>query len=289
MPADIIQGAPVARRIHQRLRQEIAGLGRPPRLVGVMATENAGARYYARSQRKACAELGISFDLVELPPDSSTESIVERVCALDGNPEVTGIILINPLPPEVDVRAVQAALDPDKDVEGVHPRNIGQLFYGNFDLAPCTPHAVIMMLEEAGVDLEGKETVVVGHSAIVGKPTMVMLLESRTASPTVTCCHIATRDLAKHTRRAEVLVVAAGKPGLVTADMVREGAVVVDVGINRVKADGGTRIVGDVEFEPVRQRASCITPVPGGVGTVTTALLLSNTVECARRQASRDA
>jgi methylenetetrahydrofolate dehydrogenase (NADP+)/methenyltetrahydrofolate cyclohydrolase len=290
MPARIIEGAPIARHIEARLREQIAHMDRPPLLIGVMATDNGGARYYARSQRKACRELGIEFHLAELPPDASTDQLRRRVRELGAAREVTGIILINPLPPGVDVRAVQRALAPDKDVEGVHPRNIGRLFYGDFSLAPCTPHAVLTMLEDADVDLAGKETVVVGHSAIVGKPTLVMLLESRTQAPTVTCCHVATRDLAAHTRRAEVLVVAAGRPGLITGDMVREGAVVVDVGINRVKdQDGNSRMVGDVEFEAARERASLITPVPGGVGQVTTALLLSNTVECARRQAGRHA
>jgi methylenetetrahydrofolate dehydrogenase (NADP+)/methenyltetrahydrofolate cyclohydrolase len=289
MPASLIEGAPIARRIETRLRDEIAKLAAAPRLVGVMATKNGGARYYARSQRKACREMGIEFDLIELPTDASTERMIDAVRELDSDPTVTGIILINPLPQGVDARTVQRALDPDKDVEGVHPRNIGRLFYGDFGLAPCTPHAVVTMLDEAGVDLAGRETVVVGHSEIVGKPTLVMLLKSRTEAPTVTCCHIATRDLAAHTRRAEVLIVAAGKAGLITGDMVREGAVVVDVGINRVKGpDGKSAIVGDVDFEAVRERASMITPVPGGVGVVTTALLLSNTVECARRQAERD-
>jgi len=173
-------------------------------------------------------------------------------------------------------------------VEGVTPANIGRLFYGDFSLAPCTAHAVVRILQEAKVDLKGKEAVVVGHSEIVGKPVVVMLLKSVKESPTVTCCHIATRDLAFHTRRADVLIVAAGKAGLIRGDMVKPGAVVVDVGINRVKVEGEKRprIVGDVEFEAARQVAAAITPVPGGVGMVTTALLLANVVECARRQAS---
>lgn len=285
MPATIIEGRPIADCILEGLRSVMPILPRPPRLVGVLTTDNPGARFYARNQRRSCAREGIEFELREVPEGASTADIIACVDELNADPAVTGIILITPLPDDVDQRAVQLALDPNKDVEGVHPANIGKLFYGNFDLAPCTAHAVMTMLEQARVDLAGCETVVVGHSEIVGKPALVMLLRSTLHAPTVTCCHIATRDLAAHTRRAEVLVVAAGKAGLITGDMIRPGAVVVDVGINRVTGDDGkSRIVGDVDFEAAREVASAITPVPGGVGTVTTALLLANTVECARRQ-----
>jgi len=246
------------------------------------------ARDYAASQEKACAEVGIEYELRQLDADSSADDLEAEIARINADSAVTGVILLMPVPDGVNPRRVQQAIRPDKDVEGVHPANIGRLFYGDFSLAPCTPHAVVTMLRQSGVDLKGKETVVVGHSEIVGKPTVVMLLQSLMESPTVTCCHIATRDLAFHTRRAEVLVVAAGKAGLVSGDMVREGAVVIDVGINRVKVevDGEkkTRIVGDVEFEAAVEKASMITPVPGGVGLVTTAMLLANTVECARRQ-----
>jgi methylenetetrahydrofolate dehydrogenase (NADP+)/methenyltetrahydrofolate cyclohydrolase len=188
----------------------------------------------------------------------------------------------------VDARQIQLCIAPDKDVEGMHPANIGRLFYGDFSLAPCTPRAAITMLQEAGVALEGKETVVVGHSEIVGKPTVVMLLKSLMHAPTVTCCHIATRDLASHTSRADVLIVAAGKAGLITGDMVKDGCVVIDVGINAVTVRQGgkkkRRTVGDVDFDSVSAKAALITPVPGGVGAVTSALLLQNVAECARRQ-----
>ena len=218
----------------------------------------------------------------------SAEAIIAHVHKLNEQQDVDGIIVLMPLPDGVDARTVQQEIAPQKDVEGIHPANIGKLFFGDFSLAPCTPHAVVTMLEESEIDLKGKETVVVGHSEIVGKPTVVMLLKSVTESPTVTCCHIATKDLAAHTGRAEVLVVAAGKAGLVTGDMIKEGAVVIDVGINRVKVEEEgetkTKVVGDVEFESARDVAGAITPVPGGVGLVTTAMLLQNTVECARRQ-----
>ena len=289
MPATLIEGEPVAAAIKEQVAADIQALGRVPKLLGVLASDNPGAKYYARSQEKACAEVGIDYELHELPADSSQEDIEAHVAGINADEGITGAILLMPVPDGVDARRVQQTIHPDKDVEGVHPANIDRLFYGDFSLAPCTPHAVIALLQSAGVELKGKETVVVGHSEIVGKPTLVMLLQSIMESPTVACCHIATRDLAAHTRRAEVLIVAAGKAGLVKGEMVREGAVVIDVGINRVKVevDGKkkTRIVGDVEFEAAAERASMITPVPGGVGLVTTAMLLKNTVESARRQA----
>lgn len=288
MSAKLIEGQPVADRIKDEVKTKVAQMSSPPKLVAVLASENPGAKYYARSQRKSCEEVGIEYELHTLDPDSSQAEITDHVRELNEQPDLNGIILLMPVPDGVNPREVQQAIDPEKDVEGVHPANIGRLFYGDFSLSPCTPHAVIELLEDADVDLKGKETVVVGHSEIVGKPTVVMLLKSLMESPTVTCCHIATRDLAFHTKRAEVLVVAAGKAGLVSGDMVKEGAVVIDVGINRVKVevDGEkkTKVVGDAEFEGASERASAITPVPGGVGLVTTALLLRNTVECAERQ-----
>ena len=287
MAAELIEGGPIADKIREQVQNDIEELARAPKLVGILASDNPGARYYAGSQEKACQEVGIDYELHELDADASQEEITAHIAEINRDDGVDGVILLMPVPDGVDARAVQQTILPDKDAEGVHPANIGKLFYGDFSLAPCTPHAVIAMLEEAGVDLEGKETVVVGHSEIVGKPTVVMLLQSIMASPTVTCCHIATRDLAFHTQRAEVLIVAAGKAGLVSGNMVKDGAVVIDVGINRVKVevDGKkkTRIVGDVEFEAAKEKASLITPVPGGVGLVTTAMLLQNTVECARR------
>jgi len=289
MAAKLIKGEPIAERIKDQVRADVEALGRAPKLVGVLASDNPGAKYYAGSQEKACAEVGIDYELHELAADSSQADLEAHIAEINADGSVTGVILLMPVPDGVDARQVQQAILPDKDVEGVHPANIGKLFYGDFSLAPCTPHAVVAMLQDAGVDLKGKETVVIGHSEIVGKPTLVMLLQSIMESPTVTCCHIATRDLASHVGRAEVLIVAAGKAGLVKGAMVKEGAVIIDVGINRVRVevDGKkkTRIVGDVEFDAAREKASLITPVPGGVGLVTTAMLLANTVECARRQA----
>jgi methylenetetrahydrofolate dehydrogenase (NADP+)/methenyltetrahydrofolate cyclohydrolase len=288
MTAELLDGAPIAAEITGRVARQIAGMAAPPRLVSILASNNAGAKFYARSQRRACEEVGIEFELRELAVDASAEELVEVIEALNADGSVTGVFLLVPVPDGIDARSVQLHIAPDKDVEGMHPANIGRLFHGDFALAPCTANAAVAMLREAGVNLEGRETVVVGHSEIVGKPTVVMLLKSLMHAPTVTCCHIATRDLAFHTRRADVLIVAAGRPGLVTGDMVKEGCVVIDVGINRITVEEGgrkkRRIVGDVDFESVSAKASLITPVPGGVGVVTSAMLLQNVVECARRQ-----
>lgn len=288
MSAELLKGEPVAERMKDEVKEQVNALSSPPHLAAVLASDNPGAKYYAKSQEKACAEVGIEYELHELDSDASEERIEGYIEDLNADSDVNGIILLMPVPDGVNARKVQQTIDPAKDAEGVHPANIGRLFYGDFSLAPCTPRAVIWLLDEADVDLSGKETVVVGHSEIVGKPTMTMLLKSEMNSPTVTCCHIATKDLAFHTSRAEVLIVAAGKAGLVGGDMVKDGAVVIDVGINRVKVeeDGETKtkVVGDVDTEAAKEKASIITPVPGGVGPVTTAGLLLNTARCARMQ-----
>jgi len=291
MSAKLIEGEPIAGKITAEVRDAVAAMSKPPKLAAILATDNPGAKYYAGSQQKACAEVGIEYELHDPEKTGGLETeqqMIDYIGQLNADDGLTGVILLMPVPEGVNPRAVQMAIAPAKDAEGVHPANIGRLFYGDLSLSPCTAHAVVKMLEDSGVDLKGKETVVVGHSEIVGKPTLVMLLKSLLESPTVTCCHIATKDLAFHTKRAEVLVVAAGKAGLVKGDMVKEGAVVIDVGINRVKVEVNgkkkTEIVGDVEFDVAKEVASAITPVPGGVGLVTTALLLSNVVECARRK-----
>ena len=287
----MIEGGPTAERIKDEVKKAVARMSPAPKLAGVLATDNPGAKFYAKSQQSACEEVGIQYELHDpsrAEALDTTESIKAYIQGLNADPSLTGVILLMPVPEGVNPREVQLEIAPEKDVEGVHPANIGRLFYGDFSLAPCTPHAVVALLQDANVDLKGKETVVVGHSEIVGKPTVIMLLQSMMESPTVTCCHIATRDLAFHTKRADVLIVAAGKAGLVRGEMIKEGAVIIDVGINRVKVEVGgkkrTKIVGDVEFEAASRIASAITPVPGGVGLVTTAMLLKNTVECARRQ-----
>ncbi len=293
MVAELIKGEPVAERIKAEVREAVERMPEPPRLVSVLATDNAGAKFYAKSQQKACAEVGIKYELHDtekIGDATSTEALKAYMQKLNEDSSVNAILQLMPLPEGVDQRAVQLEIAPEKDVEGVHPANIGRLFYGDFSLSPCTAHAVVTMLNDFGVELEGKETVVVGHSEIVGKPALVMLLRSMMHSPTVTCCHIATKDLAFHTNRAEILIVAAGKAGLISGDIIKEGAVIIDVGINRIKVeeDGKkkTKVVGDVDYDSAMKTAGAITPVPGGVGLVTTAMLLQNTIECARRQSA---
>ncbi|HIE43251.1 MAG TPA: bifunctional 5,10-methylenetetrahydrofolate dehydrogenase/5,10-methenyltetrahydrofolate cyclohydrolase, partial [Candidatus Omnitrophica bacterium] len=239
-------------------------------------------------QNKACSELGISYRLNELPESTSQNELVEFIEKLNQNSQVTGIILQMPVPSHINGREVQMAISPSKDVEGIHPCNVGRLLYGTAVLAPCTALAVMELLRSTKVPLKGKEVTVVGHSEIVGKPLLLMLLESLFESPTPTVCHIATRDVSFHTRGADILIVAVGKAGLITGEMIKEGAIVIDVGINRVvdkDKEGNVikkKIVGDVVFDEAVKKASLITPVPGGVGPVTTAMLLKNTIESAK-------
>lgn len=237
---------------------------------------------YARSQRKRCEEVGIEYRLHALDPIAGEPQIRGLIRRLNDDPNVTGIVLNLPLPPGIDTPAMQYCIDPYKDVEGVNPANIGLLFYDNPIMAPCTALAVMEILKEAGVEPRGLNATVVGQGEIAGRPISLFLLHKLA---TVTCCHIATRDLAEHTRNADLLVVAVGKPGLIGAAHVKPGAIVVDVGINSVTAaDGTRRIVGDVRYEEVAPLASVITPVPGGVGPVTVAMLLRSATEAARKQ-----
>jgi len=286
MPAKLIEGEPIAEKIKADVIAAVRSMPTPPHLASILAGENPGAKFYADSQRKACEEAGIKFDLHELPESSTEPELAALVDKLNADGSVTGILLFMPVPKGVNGRALQQRISPGKDVEGMTPANLGRLFYGDFSIAPCTAKSAVMLLKSTGVDLKGKETVVVGHSEIVGKPTLVMLLDSLMESPTPTCCHIATKDLAFHTKRADVLIVAAGKAGLIRGEMIKPGAIVIDVGINRVKVEGEKRprIVGDVDFESAKNVAGMITPVPGGVGTVTTSVLLANVVELAKRK-----
>lgn len=291
MEAKIIDGNQIASKIKQNLRSEIEKVkaqGIFPHLEAVMVGGNPGAKIYTENQDKACKELGISYKLNELPESASQDQLAEFIHRLNENPKVTGIILQMPVPSHINGRKVQMEISPSKDIEGMHPFNIGRLLYGEAVLAPCTPLAVMELLKSINVPLKGKEVVVIGHSEIVGKPLVLLLLQSLLESPTPTVCHIATKDLAFHTKRADILIVAVGKAGLITGDMIKEGAIVIDVGINRIvkKDENGKviskKIVGDVVFEEAVKKASFITPVPGGVGPVTTAMLLKNTIEAAK-------
>jgi len=282
--ATILEGAPIAERIKGELKAQILKLQdtKPPKLVAILAGDNPGAKFYAKSQQKDCEELGIGYELKQLPDDFSQEEVLCTIDELNADAGVTGIILLVPVPQQLDARQLQAAIAPIKDVDGVHPANLGRVVQADKTLAPCTAQAAVAMVEAAGVALEGAEVVMVGHSEIVGKPTALLLLEPLA---TVTVCHIGTRDTAAHTREADIVIVATGVPGLVKPDWIKPGALVVDVGINRVKGeDGKTKIVGDVA-PGVEEVAGILTPVPGGVGTVTAAMLMKNTVAAAAMQA----
>lgn len=292
MPAQILDGAAYAAEIRTEVTRQVAWFNAhhgPIRLCAVLVGTDAGGRLYAENQRQLAVKVGVQYELVELPETTPQAELLAAIDRLNADPGVTGIILQLPLPDHIDTAAAQYRLDPYKDVEGVNPANIGMLFYGTPIIAPCTALAVTELIERSGVPQRGAEAVVVGQSRIVGRPVTMFLL---TNMATVTGCHVATRDLAAHTRRADILVVAVGKPRLITAEHVKPGAVVIDVGINRIteeKADGRVvrRTVGDVDFDGVAQVAGHISPVPGGVGPVTVAMLLRNTVEAARKQLAR--
>ncbi len=283
--AQLIDGKAIAAEIRQQVKGGVADLrieGQTVKLVSLLVGKPEAAEIYAQSQARRCAEVGIKFELRSLPETATLSEIKAAIEKLNRNPAVNGIMLNLPLPPGLSESEVQYYIDPYKDVEGVNPANIGFVFYGRPIIAPCTALSVLEILKHLGQTFEGQDVVIVGQGAIVGRPITLFLLQELA---TVTACHKATRDLKRHTAQADVLIVAVGKPGLITGEMVRKGAVVIDVGINRIKDSGdGTRIVGDVDFDSVNPVASFLTPVPGGVGPVTVSILLRNTVQAAREQ-----
>ena len=280
--ASIIDGAGLAKQIRESVKTRVAELatsGRRVHLVAILVGSTPAGELYAHRQKETCATVGIEYDLVTLPADATFEDVAGTIERLNQDLSVTGIMLHLPLPTHLDATELQYKIDPVKDVEGVNPANIGYVVYGHTLIAPCTALAAVELIKSTGVTLRGAECVVVGASEIAGKPIALLLTEQMA---TVTLCHIATRDVAAHTRRADVVVVAVGKPNLITADHVKGGAIVIDVGINRVKQpDGTSRTVGDVDYEAVSKIAAHITPVPGGVGPMTVAILLRNTLRSA--------
>jgi methylenetetrahydrofolate dehydrogenase (NADP+)/methenyltetrahydrofolate cyclohydrolase len=284
MAAKVIDGKAVAAEVRERVRREVEGLagelGRPPGLATVLVGDDPASAIYVRRKREACEEAGIRSFHHEPAGGVSQEELVDLVEELNGTYEIDGILVQLPLPDQIDSAAVIAKLAPEKDVDGLTATSAGLLARGEPGLVPCTPNGVMELLRSAGVDPAGKEAVIVGRSNLVGRPLFSLLLG---ANATVTVCHSRTADLAEVCRRAEILVAAAGRPRLVTADMVREGATVIDVGTNRTE-DG---LVGDVDFDAVKEVAGAITPVPGGVGPMTIAMLLANTVEAARLRHQR--
>ena len=282
MGSSIIDGTALAAQARQDVAERVAALkakGRAVHLTAVLVGSTPAGELYASRQKQACEAVGISYELKTLPDDITSRTLTQTIHTLNADDAVTGIMLHLPLPHHLEATAMQYEIDPVKDVEGVNPANIGYVVYGQTLIAPCTATAAVELVKSTGVPLRGAEAVVVGASEIAGKPIALLLLEQMA---TVTVCHIATKDLKAHTRRADVLVVAVGKPGLITADHVKPGAIVIDVGINRVsQPDGTKKTVGDVDFDAVKERAAHLSPVPGGVGPMTVAMLLRNTVRSA--------
>jgi methylenetetrahydrofolate dehydrogenase (NADP+)/methenyltetrahydrofolate cyclohydrolase len=292
MAAQIIDGNKIAAQIRGELEKEIKALKEKnnvtPGLAVVLVGENPASQQYVRNKNKACHEIGIYSEQHNLPKEVPEAELLTLIDKLNANPRIHGILVQLPLPQHIDEKKVLNRINPDKDVDGFHPVNLGRMMVGEAGFLPCTPHGVVKMLAYSGVKTAGSHVVVVGRSNIVGKPVANMLLQkAEGADATVTVCHSRTRDLPSITRQADILIAAMGKPEFVTADMVREGVVVIDVGVNRVddpSSPKGFRWAGDVKFDEVAKKAAAISPVPGGVGPMTITMLLYNTVESAKRR-----
>ncbi|MCS7048909.1 MAG: bifunctional 5,10-methylenetetrahydrofolate dehydrogenase/5,10-methenyltetrahydrofolate cyclohydrolase [Verrucomicrobiae bacterium] len=280
-----LDGRRVADELLQALQPEVNALrasGWGPRLVSISIGATDAVAVYVRNQRRAAEKLGIGFEPRDLPATITVEETLAAIAVLNTDPRITGIIIQRPVPAHLPIKQLQRAIHPLKDVEGMHPASIGNIVYNELDLAPCTALASIELLKRTGLKLPGLEVVVIGHSEIVGKPIAFLLMAE---GATVTVCHHLTRSVSMHSRRADAVFVAVGKPRLITAEMIKPGAAVIDIGINRVAGpDGQTVTVGDVDYESCRAVAGWITPVPGGVGPVTVAMLMRNTVTAAHRQ-----
>ncbi len=292
MTAQIIDGKQVAADMRVELKEEVAKLkekGIVPGLGVILVGEDPASQSYVRAKERACDDIGIYSDNNRLSAETSQEELMALVEKMNKDPKINGILVQLPLPKGLNEAEVLLAIDPAKDVDGFHPVNVGKMVVGEKAFLPCTPHGVIQLLKRSGVTIEGAEVVIVGRSNIVGKPLANMLIQKKpNANATVTVCHTRTKDLAYHTKRADIVIAAAGRPNTVTADMLKEGVVVIDVGVNRVEDASkkrGYRLVGDVDFEAVKEKASFITPVPGGVGPMTITMLLYNTVESAKKAA----
>ncbi len=293
MPARIIDGVAIGKAVREELKSEVAALrerGVRPGLTVVIVGEDPASQVYVRMKGKAADELGMRSDTLRLPADTPEADLLALVDRLNADPAVHGILVQSPLPKPLSFERVVNRISPAKDVDGFHPVNVGKVVRGDRDaFRPCTPAGVIEMLRRSGVEPRGLHAVVVGRSMIVGRPVANMLLQDVVGgNATVTVCHTKTRDMGRHTREADILVVAAGRPEVIGGDMIKPGAVVIDVGINRVDApdtEKGYRLTGDVNFAEAKEVAGAITPVPGGVGPMTIALLMANTVQAARQAA----
>ena len=290
MSAKIIDGKQIAEDIRGELKTEVAELkdkGIVPGLGVILVGADPASQSYVTAKERACENIGIYSDDNRLPAETTQEELLALVEQMNNDPKINGILVQLPLPKQINEAAVLLAIDPDKDVDGFHPMSVGKMMVGEDTFLPCTPHGVVQMLMRSGVETSGAHVVVVGRSNIVGKPVANMLLQKKEgANATVTLCHTRTKDLAYHTRQADIIIAASGWPNTITADMIKDGAVVIDVGVNRVddpSRERGYRLVGDVDFDAVKEKASMITPVPGGVGPMTITMLLYNTVESAKR------
>ena len=291
MHAKLLDGKQLAAEMRADIAGQVADLKKQTRITPglgvILIGDDPASSSYVAAKEKACAEAGMFSQDVRLPAETTQEEALALVRGMNGDPRIHGILVQLPLPKHIHEGAVINAIAPEKDVDGFTPLNVGRMMIGESCFLPCTPHGVIQMLLKAGVQTSGKHAVVVGRSNIVGKPVAHLLMrKAEGGNATVTVCHTGTRDLAAFTRQADILVVAAGHPGTVTGDMIKPGAVVIDVGVNRVpdaSKRNGFRLVGDVDFDSAKETASLITPVPGGVGPMTITMLLYNTLEAARR------
>jgi methylenetetrahydrofolate dehydrogenase (NADP+)/methenyltetrahydrofolate cyclohydrolase len=281
MKAKLIDGKAVSASLREAMKaevEELAEQGITPGLAVVLVGDDPASQVYVRNKEKGCEELGIYSEKYELPAATTQRELLDLVETLNKKPDIDGILVQLPLPDHLDSNAVIEAISPDKDVDAFHASNVGRIMLGDYRFLPCTPAGIMELIHSTGIEVEGKECVIVGRSNIVGKPMAMLLLHE---NGTVTVCHSRTKNLAEVTRRADILVAAVGKPNFITAEMVKEGAVVIDVGMNR---DGNGKLCGDVDFEAVGEVAGAITPVPGGVGPMTITMLLKNTITAAKKQ-----
>jgi methylenetetrahydrofolate dehydrogenase (NADP+)/methenyltetrahydrofolate cyclohydrolase len=292
MSAKIISGTETAKAIREELKTEIDELkekhGVVPGLVTILVGEDPASQSYVTAKQKTCKALGIYSEQVNLPADTNEEELLAAVDKYNKDDKINGILVQLPLPKQINEAEVLFAIDPDKDVDGFHPANVGKMVLGEQCFLPCTPHGILELLQRSGVETSGAETVILGRSNIVGKPIANLMLQKRSSgNATITLCHTRTKDVAFHTKRADILIAAAGVPKFVTADMVKEGVVVIDVGVNRIgmSESGKAILAGDVDFEAVKEKAAAITPVPGGVGPMTITMLMKNTVQSAKQAA----
>jgi methylenetetrahydrofolate dehydrogenase (NADP+)/methenyltetrahydrofolate cyclohydrolase len=290
MTAKIIDGKQVAADMRAELKEKVAQLkakGITPGLAVILVGDDPASKSYVTAKEKACEEIGMHSEDNRLPTETTQAELLALIAKCNANPKIHGILVQLPLPKHINEDAILLAVDPSKDVDGFHPVNVGRMVVGQEAYLPCTPHGVVQLLLRNNVKLDGAEVVIVGRSNIVGKPLANMLIQkSKTGNATVTVCHTRTKNIAAHVKRADIVIAAAGRPNTITADMVKDGAVVIDVGVNRIEdatKKNGFRLVGDVDFDAIKEKASLITPVPGGVGPMTITMLLYNTVQSAEK------